>query len=303
MSRIYHWFMDDVSHFQMGFARILLGFCFLGAYATRAPYAQFLYGPHGFAGMDFYEMAGTQRFLSSGLGRWLALFGTESFVNACYILLLVSAFCLMVGFKSRFFGILVLILHVTFDQRNVFATAGWSKLAHSFLLYVILSRGGDVWSVDAFLKKRKSAQTSLEPVLASAWPIRLLQIHVCTMYFVSAWPRLGQDIWIKGYAVIFTFLHNEHSRFSSLPMIWTGPLKAMDWMAMIVEPFAFIALWLPTIGPIWALALCLMHVGLEITTHVDWWNFLMIAGLASFLPEAWLRLENGKVTHEDQARA
>lgn len=288
MAQIYRWFMQDVPQMRMGIARILLGFCFLGAYLVRAPYAQFLYGAHGFAGLDFYDIVGTKERFSYGLGMWLVLFGSDTLVYILYGLLLFSAFCFMIGFKARYFGILIFFLHIAFDQRNYIATAGWAKIAHCFLFYILVSRGGDVLSVDAWWKNRRSL-TPAPQLLGPAWPMRLLQIHVCTMYFVSSWPRLNQEMWTKGHVVTWTLLHTEYSRFNANFLAMAAPLKAVDWMALAVEPFAAVALWLPVIGPLWAVALCGMHIMLELTTHVDWWNFMMLAGLMMFIPEEWLR--------------
>lgn len=303
MAHIYRWFMKDISHFPMAISRILLGFCFLGAYLMRLPYFELLYGLHGFAGIDFYETAGTTQIFSPGLGKWLVFLNSESLVAACYALLLLSAFCFMVGFKARFFGLILVVLHFAFDQRNYLATAGWAKLAHCFVFYVALTRCGEAWSVDAFLKKRKIGAAAFDPLLAPAWPIRLLQIHVCTMYFVSSFGRLWQEMWVKGYAVPWTLLHLEYSRFNAGFLNWTMQLKAVSWMALAVEPFAFFALWLPVVGPVWVVALCLMHLTLELTTHVDWWNYMMIAGLITFIPDEWIEpLRRGRFLGEHQTQ-
>lgn len=285
MSRIYRWFMDDVSHAPMGVARIFLGFTLLGAYGLRIPFVPFLYGPHGFAGVEFYEIAGTSKMLSFGLGRWMLFHVPENATYFLYGILLISAFCFMIGFKTRFFGVLCIILHVTFDQRNILSTAGWSKLAHCFILYIVCSRGSYFLSVDAWLKKPRD----LSVLMAPAWPIRLLQLHVCTMYFVSSFPRLNQGMWTKGFAVTFSLLHFEYSRFNTYFFGYTDLLKIPDLLALGLEAFAFIGLWIPGVAPFWALGLMGMHITLEATLHVDWWNFMMIGGLMAFLPKEWFR--------------
>lgn len=287
MARIYRWFMEDVSHVQMGVARIFLGITLLGAYAVRIPYMPFLYGKHGFAGVEFYDTVGTSKMLSFGLGKWMLFLIPETVTYFLYGLLILSAFCFMIGFRTRLFGILCIFLHVAFDQRNILATAGWSKLVHCFVFYIVCSRGGEIWSVDAWMRKPRDPSRAIAPV----WPIRLLQLHVCTMYFVSSFPRLNQEMWTKGYAVMFSLLHFEYSRFNTYFFGYTEFLKIPDLIALGFEALAFIGLWIPTIGTIWALALIGMHLTLEATTHVDWWNFMMIGGLMTFVPKEWFRYE------------
>lgn len=280
--------MTDVSHVQMGVARIFLGFTLLGAYAVRIPYVPFLYGPNGFAGREFYKIAGTDRMLSFGLGRRMLFYLPESLTYFLYGLLLLSAFCFLIGYKTRTFGLILAVLHVTFDQRNYLATAGWSKLAHCFVAYVAFSRGGEIWSVDAWLRRSDDKSKLIAPI----WPIRLMQLHVCTMYFVSSFPRLNQGIWNQGFAVTFSLLHFEYSRFNTYFFGYTDILKIPDLVALGFESMAFIGLWIPGLGTLWALVLAAMHVTLEATTHVDWWNFMMLGALATFIPRKWFGNEH-----------
>ena len=66
---------------------------------------------------------------------------------------------------------------------------------------------------------------------------------------------------------------------------WFGLLAIPSWVVYVLEPCAPVLLWLPTIGPVCAILLMAMHVGLEMVSLVDWWNVVMILGLLTFLPE------------------
>jgi hypothetical protein len=55
----------------------------------------------------------------------------------------------------------------------------------------------------------------------------------------------------------------------------------------LLEPLAAFLLFVPRVRTLCALALIAMHVILEVLTNVGWWNFIMIAGLLTFLPAPW----------------
>jgi hypothetical protein len=60
-----------------------------------------------------------------------------------------------------------------------------------------------------------------------------------------------------------------------------------NYASLFLEVVAPIALWIPTIGPITALGLIILHAALEISTTVGWWQIVMMSAVTVFLPATW----------------
>ncbi len=69
----------------------------------------------------------------------------------------------------------------------------------NIFLFLLLSRAGDVWSIDAWRKRRRGVVIRLQEWEAS-WPIRSAQIYVAAFYFVSAVAKLRMSGWAWGSA-------------------------------------------------------------------------------------------------------
>ncbi len=67
----------------------------------------------------------------------------------------------------------------------------------NILFFFLLSRCGDLWSVDAWRKRRQGGMKRLEEWEAS-WPIRSSQMYIASFYFMSAVAKLRMTGWSWG---------------------------------------------------------------------------------------------------------
>jgi hypothetical protein len=220
-------------------------------------------------------------------------------------------------------GVAALVLHLAFHGRNEFLFWGWADMITPFLIYVVLAPSGRRLSVDAVLAGRDersapgedSRDLSVEPGEQSghgdelrnqddqpgdrwmvAWPVRLLQIHVSLVYVVSAWSRLDNRHWIDG-SMLSRVLSD--GTFSRAPVLGGAPapaLTALTYLAWALELVAPFSLWQSGTRR-WVVAgLVGLHVALELTTEVGYWNIVMIAALSTFMPESWLEAFADRLT-------
>jgi hypothetical protein len=192
-----------------------------------------------------------------------------------------SAAAFALGAATRVTGPLAASLHLLFVTRNPYAFAGWAEWVVGPLFYVALAPVGRRLAVDACWRARRGLPRA--SASAAGWPLRLLQLHVCAMYLAAGWSRLDRGSWLSGEMVEIALTSATHGR---LPGDWSAlaPLLALaTWVAMALELAAPVALWLPRLRRGVALALVLMHAGLELVTNVGWWGPVMIAGLCAFL--------------------
>jgi hypothetical protein len=110
-----------------------------------------------------------------------------------------------------------------------------------------------------------------------------MQIHVTCMYVAAGWSRLDKETWLLGELVFVALSGATHSK---LVIDWRPLLpilKLGTWAALALEVTAPVMLWVRPLRRLWALGLVGLHLTLELLTNVGWWNFVMIAGLLSFL--------------------
>jgi hypothetical protein len=266
----------------------------LACYLVRLPDAWFLYGADGLGGAEFLQRldpsdTAFQR-LYDFLGLSLPAPGPVA-LPLVYGLLLASALCFAVGFRTRTSGWILWLLHLyLFKLRLHLAYWGWPALMQGFLLYVLISRAGDFYSVDAWLARRRSGRPApaFSQWVASAWPLRLLQCHLCAMYAAVGWSRIESSGWIAGHTVFEAVTTSLHSRLVIDWAPFKEVLQAATWGVFLLEPSAVLLLWVPWIGPVIAYGLLAMHAGLELLTNVGWWSFTVIPGLLAFLPRSHL---------------
>ena len=279
------WFADRPLHALVG-ARITYGSVLFIAYALRAPVLQDLFGPRGIGGPEFAARLPDLPPLHPEIVPFLdvlRLVPSEAVVTALYAVLMLASAAFALGLWTRVAGALALALHVLFWVRNPIAFVGWASYLPGPLLYVVLAPVGRHLSIDAWLRRRRGAPAA--SWFASGWTLRLLQVHVCTLYAVAGWSRLDKPGWMGGDMVEVAL---TSANFSRIAIDWSAvaPLLSLaTWGTVLLESLAPFLFWVPRVRRWWAFALAAMHAALAPLTHVEiWaWSAIMIAGLFAFL--------------------
>lgn len=270
--------------------RVGLGVVLFFAWFLYAPMLGDAYGPDGLWGARTLEHVSTPLPPLGPLESFAWLRSVRSFglIVCLYVLLLLSALSFAAGFLTRTSGLTLALLHVLFVARQPTAMWGWSLLVHAFVLYVVAADPGRAFSVDALLRQRRNGAPWRQPFRGPAWPLRLLQIHLCCMYATAGYSRFDRPMWLEGDAVFEALHHLTFGRFPFDLAPFMPVLVAMTYCAFVLEPAAVVLLWIRRTRTVVALLLVGLHVGLELLTTVGWWNFVMILALCAFLPERWL---------------
>jgi hypothetical protein len=108
------------------------------------------------------------------------------------------------------------------------------------------------------------------------------------MYLVAGWSRIDSPSWWHGEATFAAVSDLFYARFDADWQALRPLLALATWAAFALEGLAPILLWVPRVGTPWALALLLLHAGLEIVDNHGSWQILMGASLLCFLPAPWV---------------
>lgn len=280
-------------------ARIIFGLSLFLCYANRLPDIVDLYGPTGLLGPDLATQLDIEDLYGDApnFAAWTNLLRllprpSTAALWAMVGALLASSLGFALGCFTRTTGGIALLLHHFFvTMLDPYSYWGWAMHIQPLMAYVILSRAGCYLSVDARREAKRSgrAPAPLAQWTGPAWPLRLVQIHTCTMYAVVGWSRIDDGGWLRGEAVFEALTVALHAKFAIDWQPYKGLLSLGTYAAFILEALAPVILWIPALGTLWAYLLIIMHGALELTTNLGWWSHTMIASLLCFLPARHLQ--------------
>ncbi|MFF0221600.1 HTTM domain-containing protein [Streptomyces sp. NPDC004629] len=117
------------------------------------PHRQELYGPDGPWSWDL------ARQLTSVNEAFTALLWSEGQIwfEICYLLAVVSGVLLLLGWRSRTSSVLFMVGVLSLQNRSVFMGDGGDNVLHLMSIYLVFTRCGQVWSLDARRAARSEA--------------------------------------------------------------------------------------------------------------------------------------------------
>ncbi|MGW7050266.1 HTTM domain-containing protein [Streptomyces sp. NPDC054887] len=131
--------------YQSAVVRIGFSLTWLLFLLFEYPHRRELYGPDGPWGWDM------ARQLIGDNNAFTALMWSQSTVwfEIVYGLAVVSAALLMVGWRTRTMSVLFMVGVLSLQNRSIFMGDGGDNVIHLMAMYLVLTRCGQVWSLDA----------------------------------------------------------------------------------------------------------------------------------------------------------
>jgi uncharacterized membrane protein YphA (DoxX/SURF4 family) len=134
--------------------------------------------------------------------------------------------CLFVGLFSRVAAVLAYLLAVSYVHRvTPGAFYGLDKANCMMAMYLMLGPCGARYSLDRLWRLRRGDASEPAPSTAANVAIRLLQLHLCVVYFFSALAKIEGNTWRVGTAMWWAAANYE---YQSLPLTWLA-----DWPILI----------------------------------------------------------------------
>ena len=196
----------------------------------------------------------------------------------------VSAIAFTVGYKTRFFTIVLYILYSSMMNRNYFIVYGEDNLIRMLLFYSCFAPLNYRLSIDSNLNRKLKRKTP------DVWPIRLMQINIVLIYLISTPYKLLYDpSWVNGTAIYWTVVSNNWSRFPFPDLFYKCNAilsKLISYGALIVE-FSFpIFVWFKNTKLIAIALISMLHIGIGILIpNVTFFTFFMVCSFWLFVPE------------------
>ncbi|MES5819260.1 HTTM domain-containing protein [Streptomyces sp. RG80] len=139
--------------YQSAVVRIGFSATWLLFLLRELPHRHELYGPDGPWSWDLAEQ------LIAGNGAFTALMWTDGRIwfEIVYGLAVLSSLLLLLGWRTRTMSVLFMVGVLSLQNRSIFMGDGGDNVLHLMCVYLVFTRCGQVWSLDARRQRRERA--------------------------------------------------------------------------------------------------------------------------------------------------
>jgi hypothetical protein len=197
-----------------------------------------------------------------------------------------------IGLWTRVTSVLALLVAISFVHRVPAALFGLDQINVMLTLYLAIGPSGRTLSLDRWLARRRGGEGARGPgpSVAANLAQRLIQVHMCVIYFFAAVSKLQGPAWWNGEAMWRAFANLEYQSADMTWLAWHPWLVNLITHVSILWELSFCVLiwsrlWRP---PVLAGAVAL-HLGIGLFLGMWTFGLIMLVGCASFLPNEAVR--------------
>lgn len=215
---------------------------------------------------------------------------------AHHLIVILVAISFAMGFLTRLSGPLSLFFQLMLLHRLTGMLFGLDQIVTYCLMYLSLAPSGACYSIDAWLRDRRPANVSSwlfpagKPSVSANIATRLLQIHLCVIYFFGGIAKARGTTWWNGSAM---WLSAANYEYQSIPLTWIASyprLGAMLSNATMLWELSYIALiWPKVTRPIYLATAVMVHAGIALFLGMITFGSMMIIANLIFIPPKWLQ--------------
>ncbi len=283
------WF-DPLDPLMLGVIRLLTGWMLLYNLLVWSLQLETFFGRSGLQPLDTVRRLYESRLVFSF---WLWI--DDQYLWPVHVACIIVAALFCIGAATRVTSILAFLITISYSQRVPVANFGFDQILGMMCLYLALAPSGAAMSMDSMIRRwwrrRKGLEQTIAPVrFASArMASRLIQLHLCAIYFWAGFSKLKGPTWWTGEAMWNVIANQEYQTIDLTWMAWTPWLPFLIAHATIAwEAFFIVLVWNPRLRPFVLAMGAAMHFG--IGAFLGMWTFGLIMTFAylSFSdPEIW----------------
>ena len=266
------WFRPQ-SAYTLGLIRMAFGAVAIAWAVSLLPDLYALFGRHGVE---------PQQPESAYQWSVFAIWTSDQVLLIGWILLLVSAVALMIGWHSRLAALMVFVLILSFEHRDPWTFNTGDLAVRIEALFLAISPCGAALSLDQVRGAGKFWSAQQRP----QWPVRLMQVQLSLIYLGSVQAKLNGNAWPQGTAVSYA-LRLQDMLLLPLPHWLTTSallMNAVTWSTLAIELSVGILVWNRRLRP-WVLAAgVVMHTMIMITIAVGFFTLAVFVLYLAFVP-------------------
>lgn len=264
--------------------RISIGVISALSLLVEWPRLQVFFGPGAFPSIE-QELA-LHRHMRFSLLFWLPHNALS--VELVWGLSLICSITLALGWHTRISAWLLYALLTSLYDRNLEAVNSGDLLLRTYVFLLALTDCGLVFSLDC--RKAGCLWAQQWSKLVPAWQIWLMRVQLSAVYFQAAVSKLAGKTWQDGTAVYYA-THELYYRKFNLPFLFENPfcVKALTWASLAIELALFTLIWYRPWRKYVLWAGLMLHLGIEWTLNIPFFEYLMVSGYLFFVDSAALR--------------
>jgi len=271
----------------LGVLRVLSGLMLLYTHAVWGLALDDFFGPSSWLSARLVRALESDQFAWSfwlwipAEWRWHA-YGISMLVLALYT----------IGLWTRVTSLLALITTISYVHRVPAALFGLDQINVMLTLYLTIGPSGQTLSVDRWLAWRRpgGAASPPAPSVGANLAQRLIQIHMCVIYFYAGISKLQGPAWWNGEAMWRAFANREYQTADMTWLAWhPWLLNFITHASVLWEIFFCVLIWRPLWRPLMLAGAVVLHVGIGACLGMWTFGLIMLVGCASFLPNNAVR--------------
>jgi HTTM domain len=274
----------------LGTIRILTGLMLLYTHAVWGLALDDFFGRDGWLGEEFVRLSQAGE---SAYSLWWLI--PSGWIWPAYGASMVILALFTIGYRTRVTSILSLAVLISYAHRVPQALFGLDQINGMLTLYLAIGYlatgpGDRALSVDARLDRSRGG-ASRRPMSGGAnLAQRLIQIHMCIIYFFAGASKLQGPSWWSGEAVWRALSNLEYQSIDLTWLAWHPKLvNLFTHLAVLWELSFCVLIWVPRLRPLVLAAAVATHLG--IGAFLGMWTFglIMLVGNVAFLPNEVVR--------------
>ena len=205
----------------------------------------------------------------------------ETVLSIAWGFLLVAGCGLLVGLACRFSAILAWFLQICTAKSGGFVSYGVDNFMTIGLFYLMLSPLPDRFSLDWRIRNLRPKH----PQLLGFWR-RVLQLHLCVIYFFSGLTKCLGSGWWNGSSVWRALIRPPFNIIDPEILVrWNYVFPVAGIFVCLLEITYPFVIWNSQTRKIWLVCICVMHVGIGVTMGMYLFALIMIVlNVAAFGP-------------------
>ena len=304
------WFTPRLPH-TLAFLRIFAGLMLLYSHLVLASDLSSFLGDTAWINNDTVHRLHDGAFGFSDWGRsYLWYLSNPLLLWIHHGLTLAITACFAAGLLTRITAPAAWFLQLMYLHRLTGTLFGLDQIVTYCVMYLMLAPCGSLWSVDGWLRSKWMALhgdrrwfgwlfPSAQPSVAANIATRLLQIHLCTIYFFGGIAKARGIAWWDGTAMWYAAGNYE---YQSVNLTWIADYPRLASTAThltLLWEISYAALvWPKLTRPIVIGLAIAMHAGIALCMGMITFGTMMIAANFIFLPPTLLAGQSAKTKNE-----
>ena len=197
-----------------------------------------------------------------------------------------------VGLFTRITGVLNFVIAVSYVNRAAGALFGLDQINVMLATYLMLAPCGDAYSLDRWLAARRAGRPlpRAVPTVSANIAVRLIQLHMCVIYFFAGLGKLQGESWWFGDALWGAAANLE---YQTVDLTWLAHYPTMT--AVLTQGTAYwelffcVLVWPRITRPLMMFVALPLHLGIGVCMGLMTFGLIMPVGVLSFVDPLFMR--------------